>query len=581
VPGTIDVTYEITCADGPTTAAVGLNRENIGPQHIDPQRIAREIALEQTVELPDGFALSREIETSIVGRVVEVVPLPESKSGPLATSEKPPSASRYRAIIAYNSDIAAGQLPQFLNLLYGNISIKNFIKVTDVKLPAEFLENFRGPLYGIEGIRRLTGVYGRPLLATALKPMGMSPGELAATAAAFAEGGGDIVKDDHGLVDHPFCPFRERTARVAEAVERVNARTGRRTLYFPNVLAPSGRRDENNIERQVSYAASLGIRGVLMSPFLVGPDVVRAVSRDFNMAIMTHPAFTGTLFADPLHGITPDVLLGTVFRLAGADISVFPNYGGRFGFSRDDCRAIDEKLKAPLGALRPALPAPAGGMTLERIPEMAALYGPDAVYLIGGALLGLSQDVAANTRVFMDKILEHFIERGVRPPASMLERPQISTSSCEMPETGFLKNQLMERLEFNDDFSWLGRSPQIYKTAGGEDSGNDDFKDVDFKNITRHELIGGFGEHTGFELRYFQIEPGGFSSLEKHVHEHAIVCIRGAGTLTVGDNTYNLKPFDAAYVPPLAVHRLANDFQSEPLGFLCIVDKVRDRPSKP
>jgi len=117
--------------------------------------------------------------------------------------------------------------------------------------------------------------------------------------------------------------------------------------------------------------------------------------------------------------------------------------------------------------------------------------------------------------------------------------------------------------------------------TGATVTGDADIVAADFKSVTRHELIGGFGENTAFDLRYFQIEPGGFSSLEKHVHEHAIVCIRGAGTLTVGDKTYTLKPFDAAYVPPLAVHRLSNDFQNEPFGFLCIVDRERDRPVKP
>ena len=73
-------------------------------------------------------------------------------------------------------------------------------------------------------------------------------------------------------------------------------------------------------------------------------------------------------------------------RLAGADMSIYPNCGGRFSFSTDECHAIADRLVAPMGAISPAFPSPGGGMTLARVPEIVEFYGPDVTLLIGGDL---------------------------------------------------------------------------------------------------------------------------------------------------------------------------------------------------
>ncbi len=400
----------------------------------------------------------------------------------------------------------------------------------------------------------MVGVYGRPLFSTALKPMGASPEELANMAEAFALGEGDIVKDDHGLIDHSFCPFEERVKRCQEAIERSNAMTGRNTLYFPNILAGN-----DEIEKQAQFAVRHGVRGVLLSPFLVGPDMIRYLARQYNLIIMAHPAMTGTYFNEFRHGITPAILLGTVFRLFGADISVYPNVGGRFSFTHEECKDISKALKSPLGNIKPSFPAPAGGMSLENAGDMAKLYGEDAVFLIGGALHTYSDNLTKSTRVFMDEISKYFSER-ITPPQEK------SISSCELSTIKNLQS-IKEHLKFEEGFKWSGRDASAYNISG----------DVNFKDISRQELIGRFGEKTQFDLRYFEIEPGGFSSLERHVHEHVIICLRGEGVLISGDSETELKLNDIAYVSPMRPHRLVNR-GDEPFGFFCIVDHMRDRP---
>ncbi len=172
--------------------------------------IARAIAYEQTVELPPDFIGNPVIDEAVVGTVEAVEPDPEL-------------AGASRATVGYASMLASGQIPQLLNLLYGNVSIYSGVRLLDVQLPDAFLNRFSGPRFGVDGLRRMLGVHDRPLLATALKPRGTSVDDLARMAREFAFGGGDIVKDDQNLVDGDFEAFKRRTEACQRAVSDANA----------------------------------------------------------------------------------------------------------------------------------------------------------------------------------------------------------------------------------------------------------------------------------------------------------------------------------------------------------------------
>jgi len=102
--------------------------------------------------------------------------------------------------------------------------------------------------------------------------------------------------------------------------------------------------------------------------------------------------------------------------------------------------------------------------------------------------------------------------------------------------------------------------------------------DAPFRDVTRQVLFD--DPSLGCQLRYFEVAPGGHTTLERHVHAHAVVVQRGRGRCLVGDRVLELAPNDLVHVPPLAWHqfRAADDV---PLGFLCMVNAVRDRPQTP
>lgn len=326
---------------------------------------AEAIALEQTVEIPRDVVPAGFIEDVILGRVETV-----SRAG-----------AGHSARISYSPESCGGELPQLLNVVFGNSSIQRGIRVTGIAL-GPLASVHCGANFGIDGVRRLTGATG-PLIVPVIKPQGSSAGRLAGIAALCAMGGAHIVKEDHGLTDQPSAPFRERVPRIADAVAAANARTGGRTLYFPSLAGHSGDLDE-----MAEFAASAGADGFLVMPGLFGFDLVRRLAaRPDPLPVMTHPSFLGPYVLSPDFGFTHGMMFGTLQRLAGADISVFPNVGGRFGFSADECREIAAACHATEGIGRPILPSPGGGMSLERADEMRAMYGPDAAFLLGGSLL--------------------------------------------------------------------------------------------------------------------------------------------------------------------------------------------------
>ena len=98
--------------------------------------------------------------------------------------------------------------------------------------------------------------------------------------------------------------------------------------------------------------------------------------------------------------------------------------------------------------------------------------------------------------------------------------------------------------------------------------------------VTRQTLLGdGAGEGAlAFLTRYFEVAPGGHSTLEHHGHPHAVVILRGRGQVVLGDVTHDVAPYDCVYVAPHTVHQFRT-VGDEPLGFLCMVDRVRDRPT--
>lgn len=340
----------------------------------DAESRAADIALEDTVEIPRDVVPKGYIEDTILGRVQSVTPETDQT---------------WRATIGYHIDAVGREFPQFINVILGNASILRGVRVVDIAPNADVAARFPGPRYGIEGLRELTGRKTGGFVCPVIKPQGSSAERLADLCHTTALAGADIVKEDHGLANQDAAPFRERVALCAAAVTRANtARADKgdtsRALYFANI---GGHGDQ--VRELAMYAQDQGAGGVLIIPGLLGFDAINRLAQDpdFTLPIMAHPSHLGPYVLSPDTGYDHGVLFGQMMRLAGADISVFPNHGGRFGFSVAECTQIVHECRGTAGHGRPILPSPGGGMSVDRLPDMRALYGDDCVYLLGGGLL--------------------------------------------------------------------------------------------------------------------------------------------------------------------------------------------------
>lgn len=618
----------------------------------EARQLVDALCLEQTVELPESLVPPGTwINEHVVGKC-------ESLSE--VSSASGSHAKLYRAKVRYSDDTAGGEFPQLLNVIFGNTSIKEKIMVRDLDLSQEMLSKFSGPRFGASGLRKLLGVERGPLVMTALKPMGTPCEKLAEMAYAFAKGGIDIIKDDHGLANQRYAPYEERVRACAAAVKRANEETGRRCIYAPCINAPA-----HLVIQRAKFAKAAGAGAVLMIPGITGLDSMRALAEDpdFGLPIIAHPAILGAMLGGgsqhSVRGFSHGVLLGVLPRLCGADATIFPNYGGRFGFSVEECKDIAHGARRVLSHHPSILPSPGGGMTLDRVKSIMSTYGQDVLLLVGGSLYSHSSDLTANARHILSmagRTDTHGPKEtsngyhassysngqftpgtALRPKLKLVDTPSYnqypstphSTYPAAPPSTPYsayttasldpeavaqmsalkeknsaleakideltsLVKNLMEAeekryhgngskhastgpLEGNhskvlnrkkNEFQWERVPQEMYKMDGAS-----------FKNCSRIELIGKRGESPVFHVRYFEVAPGGWTTLEHHQHEHVVVALRGEGEIQLGLESYHLGMGDVGYTAPGDTHQLrCAPNAKEPFGFICVVAADRDRP---
>lgn len=329
----------------------------------DAEQIASAICLEQSVEMP-----------------LDTVPDHVSSSIAHLISLASIDNEHWSATIGYPLHLFDEDPTQFLNVLFGNISLQPKIRV--MGLDKEKLRDFlKGPSFGIRGIRELIDVFDRPLSCTALKPVGLSPEELAARAEQFAGGGLDMIKDDHGLANQSCAPFRERVKACVKAIDRGMQKSGKRTLYFPNITTSPHRIMDRYYE-----AIEYGADGVLVSAQLCGPAILNELALAGEVPVMAHPSFSGSIVINESQGIQASLYYGTLWRAMGADCVIYPNAMGRFSFTVDQCIEINTCCREEITGINPTFPVPGGGIDRNTLPEWVNIYGKDTVFLMGGSL---------------------------------------------------------------------------------------------------------------------------------------------------------------------------------------------------
>jgi 2,3-diketo-5-methylthiopentyl-1-phosphate enolase len=295
-----------------------------------------------------------------------------------------------------------GQIPLLLATVYGECASAGEIRLLDLDLPASFTGAFKGPRFGIDGIRRLVGAPDRPLLIVMMKPaIGMTPKESAEVFRQVALGGADGIKDDELLVSHPWSSFIDRVREHERAAQQAFEETGHRTLYFVNITDRPDRLVQNAYR-----AIEAGASALLVDYLTVGISSLSMLADDPAIAvpIMGHLAFSGAIYAAPRTGVSSHLVLGKLPRLAGADVVVYPSPYGTLEFTRSKHLRLAQAMTDPLHGIRPTLPAPGGGLHAGMTRRLFDDLGIDFAVGAGGAVHGHPMGATAGARAIRQAI---------------------------------------------------------------------------------------------------------------------------------------------------------------------------------
>ncbi|RLE56370.1 MAG: ribulose 1,5-bisphosphate carboxylase [Thermoprotei archaeon] len=272
--------------------------------------------------------------------------------------------------------------------LFGIGDLAN-VRLLDVYLPKEFVKSFKGPAFGVEGVRKFVGTEKsrRPHLGTIVKPdYGLPAKEHIDVVYNAAIGGVDFVKDDELLVNPPYSRIEERASLAAEALDRVKSETGRRVLYAINVTARP-----DKILELADRAIQHGANCIMIDFIWAGLDTLRMVAEDPSVrgkvVIHCHRAGHAAFTRNPKHGITMMVIAKLV-RLAGGDQLHTGTAAGKMHGVITEIQRINLSLTKPWLHLKSTMPVASGGIHPGNLHWNVLLLGPDVVCNMGGGIHG-------------------------------------------------------------------------------------------------------------------------------------------------------------------------------------------------
>jgi len=271
----------------------------------------------------------------------------------------------------------------------------SLLKLLDISLPPAFLSAYQGPQFAVEGTRRLTGVYGRPIIGTIIKPsVGMSPEQTAAQVNMLADAGVDFIKDDELQADGPHCPFDQRVPSVLRVLNDFANKTGKRPMYAANITG-----EIDQMLRSHDLVIANGGTCVMVSVNSVGLPALTALRRHAQVAIHGHRNGWGMFSRSHATGMS-FIAFQKFWRLAGID-HIHVN-GLRNKFCEDDASVIASAREC----LTPMFPAPhkgceimpvfSSGQSARQAPDTyKALGSMDLIYACGGGILAHPNGPAA------------------------------------------------------------------------------------------------------------------------------------------------------------------------------------------
>ena len=306
--------------------------------------------------------------------------------------------------IAYPVELfESGNMPNVLSSVSGNVfglgTLKN-LRLNNIHFPPEIVRSFRGPKYGVEGIRKLLKVYDRPLVGTIIKPkLGLKTLDHAKVAYEAWVGGCDIVKDDENLSSQRFNPFEDRVMKTLESRDKAEEETGERKVYMANVTA-----EAKEMLKRAEYVLNHGGEYIMVDILTCGFSALQTLrEQDFNLVIHAHRAGHAAFTKNPKHGISMRVV-AEVSRLIGVDQLHVGTVVGKMFETREEVAENCEALKREINSLKPVLPVASGGLHPGLVPALIEFFGKDFVIQAGGGIHGHRDGTVAGAKAMRQAV---------------------------------------------------------------------------------------------------------------------------------------------------------------------------------
>ena len=369
------------------------------PAEIPIPKLSLALAVEQStgtwVAVPGE---TPEVRCQHVAKVIGVYEMPDYEFGVPRSVE----TRNWFIQIAFPEVNIGEQIPMMLTAVVGNISMGGNIKLLDVRFPEKYVAGFKGPKFGIAGVREILGIPKRPLLNNMIKPCTGYTLEVGAELFRKAAlGGCDIIKDDELIADASFNSVEGRVKRYMEIEKQVYEETGERTLYTVNISDKVPKVFEN-----AKRAVELGCNALMINYLAVGLPVMQAITEDpnINVPMLAHMDVAGAMYMSPYHGLSSHLVLGKLPRLAGADVVVIPAPYGKAPVIGDKFQNAAKNLTFPLYHLKPTFPMASGGLTPTMVAQAIADLGSDIVIGSGGGIHAHPQGPVAGGKAFRQAI---------------------------------------------------------------------------------------------------------------------------------------------------------------------------------
>ena len=304
--------------------------------------------------------------------------------------------------IAYPSELFEfGNIPQLMSSIAGNVfgmSLLNNLRLEDINFPNAYIRAFKGPKYGIPGIRKLLRVYKRPLLGTIIKPkLGLDEKEHAQVAYQAWLGGCDIVKDDENLSSMKFNKFYSRIAKTINLRDKCEKETGEKKIYMPNITAEC-----DEMLKRAEFVKKVGCEYAMVDVLTVGWSALqklRNANEDLKLVLHGHRAGHAAITRNPRHGISM-LVIAKLCRLIGMDQLHIGAIVGKMEGGKKEVQEIGEEIEKtiihPNRAqhvlsenwlhIKPMFAVCSGGLHPGKVPALVNALGKDIIIQMGGGI---------------------------------------------------------------------------------------------------------------------------------------------------------------------------------------------------